>query len=166
MRREPSKRTSVRDARSARPNARERGPRRPLLCAAIYMLRHAVCGHRERGKDGTQVADLSRGASQAGLWSAILGALTKTTPGIEEIVGDQGARTGRRASLPADLRACRRASAHPARFRATRIIAQGPRRHHPVTRLEARRDPLTDVLVVTQFELSSRSSRSSRSNAR
>ena len=92
MRREPSKRTSVRDARSARPNARERGPRRPLLCAAIYMLRHAVCGHRERGKDGTQVADLSRDASQAGLWSAILGALTKTTPGIEEIVGDQGAR--------------------------------------------------------------------------
>jgi hypothetical protein len=33
-----------------------------------------------------------RGAAPAGLWSAILGALTTTTPGIAEIVGDQGAR--------------------------------------------------------------------------
>ena len=35
---------------------------------------------------------LGRGAAPAGVWSAILGALTKTTPGIEEIIGDQGAR--------------------------------------------------------------------------
>ena len=33
-----------------------------------------------------------RGMSPAGLWSAILGALTKTTPGFEAITGDQGAR--------------------------------------------------------------------------
>ena len=31
-------------------------------------------------------------ANPAGLWFAILGALTKTTPGIEKIVGDQGSR--------------------------------------------------------------------------
>ena len=33
-----------------------------------------------------------RGISPAGIWNAILGALIKTTPGIEPIVGDQGAR--------------------------------------------------------------------------
>ena len=33
-----------------------------------------------------------RGVSPAGIWNAILGALIKTTPGIEPIVGDQGAR--------------------------------------------------------------------------
>jgi hypothetical protein len=33
-----------------------------------------------------------RNASPAGLWNAILGALTKTTPGFEEIIGDQDAR--------------------------------------------------------------------------
>jgi hypothetical protein len=33
-----------------------------------------------------------RGASPSGLWSAILGALTKSTPGLEPVVGDQGAR--------------------------------------------------------------------------
>jgi hypothetical protein len=33
-----------------------------------------------------------RGSSPAGLWSAILGALTKTTPGSEPVIGDQGAR--------------------------------------------------------------------------
>ena len=32
------------------------------------------------------------GISPAGIWNAILGALIKTTPGIEPIVGDQGAR--------------------------------------------------------------------------
>jgi len=31
-------------------------------------------------------------ASPAGLWAAILGALIKTTPGIEKIVGDRGSR--------------------------------------------------------------------------
>ena len=33
-----------------------------------------------------------RNASSAGLWNAILEALTKTTPDFEEIVGDLGAR--------------------------------------------------------------------------
>ena len=33
-----------------------------------------------------------RGVSPAGIWNAILGALIKTTPGIEPMVGDQGAR--------------------------------------------------------------------------
>jgi hypothetical protein len=33
-----------------------------------------------------------RGASPAGVWGAILGALIKTTPGFEPIVGDHGAR--------------------------------------------------------------------------
>ena len=33
-----------------------------------------------------------RGVSPAGIWNAILGALVRTTPGIEPIVGDQGAR--------------------------------------------------------------------------
>jgi hypothetical protein len=33
-----------------------------------------------------------RSASPQGLWSAILGALTRTTPGIAPIAGDQGAR--------------------------------------------------------------------------
>jgi hypothetical protein len=33
-----------------------------------------------------------RGASPAGLWSAILGALTKTIPGIEPVIGDLGGR--------------------------------------------------------------------------
>ena len=32
------------------------------------------------------------GISPAGIWNAILGALVRTTPGIEPIVGDQGAR--------------------------------------------------------------------------
>ena len=40
-----------------------------------------------------------RGAAPAGLWSAILGALTKTTPGIEQIVGDQGARSALERTL-------------------------------------------------------------------
>jgi hypothetical protein len=33
-----------------------------------------------------------RGVSPAGIWNAILGALIKTTPGLEPIVGDFGAR--------------------------------------------------------------------------
>ena len=33
-----------------------------------------------------------RGVSPAGIWNAILGALIKTTPGIEPMVGDQGGR--------------------------------------------------------------------------
>jgi hypothetical protein len=40
----------------------------------------------------TIARSFGRGTSPAGLWSAILGALTRTTPGIEEIVGDQGSR--------------------------------------------------------------------------
>jgi hypothetical protein len=33
-----------------------------------------------------------RGVSPAGIWNAILGALIKTTPGFEPIIGDHGAR--------------------------------------------------------------------------
>jgi hypothetical protein len=40
----------------------------------------------------TVARSFGRGASPAGLWSAILGALTRTTPGIEPVVGDQGSR--------------------------------------------------------------------------
>jgi hypothetical protein len=40
----------------------------------------------------TIARSFGRGVSPAGLWAAILGALTKTTPGIEPIVGDQGSR--------------------------------------------------------------------------